>query len=114
MSKKDAENDSKNDIKKEIGKRIKYIKDQKGMNIQEFANYINTTKQQVSYVIKGERGFSISKLVEISKITGYPIEFILTGKTIDMDEKIKKQIEDINEQIKQTINSLNNIISLMK
>ena len=31
-----------------------------------------------------------------------------------MDEKIKKQIEDINEQIKQTINSLNTIISLMK
>lgn len=105
---------SKKDIKKEIGERIKYIKDQKGMNIQEFAKLIKTTKQQVSYVIRGERGISISKLIEISEITGYPIDFILTGKTIDMDLRIKEEIEAINEQIKQTTNSLNNIISLMK
>lgn len=102
------------DIKKEIGKRIDYIKEQKGMTNQEFAEYINTTTQQLSYVIKGERGFSITKLIEISEVTEYPIEFILTGETSNIDNKIKEQIEIINNQMKQITNMLNNITGLIK
>lgn len=101
-------------IRKEIGERLKYIRDQKGMNSEEFARYIKTTKQQLSYVLRGQRGFSLAKLIEISEITGYPIEFILTGKKSNIDHNIKKQIEEINKQIKEAINTLNNITALIK
>ena len=101
-------------IRKEIGERLKYIRDQKGMNSEEFARYIKTTKQQLSYVLRGQRGFSLAKLIEISEITGYPIEFILTGKKSNIDHNIKKQIEEINKQINEAINTLNNITALIK
>ncbi len=102
------------DIKVEIGKRIEKIKNDMGMNTSQFAKYIDTTIQQLSYVLKGERGFSISKLIEIAEKTGYPIEYILTGKSIDTNSEIRNRLKKINMQIQkinEEIKDLNKLIS---
>lgn len=102
------------DIKVEIGKRIEKIKNDMGMNTTQFAKYIDTTVQQLSYVLKGERGFSISKLIEIADKTGYPIEYILTGKSVDTNLEIRNRLKKINmqiEKINEEIRDLNKLIS---
>lgn len=103
-----------NNLKKEIGKRLEKIKRAKNMTNAEFANYIGTTQQQLSYVLRGERGFSVSKLLEISNKTNYPIEYILTGKSIDINEELRKKIKELkkkNEEIAKRLDELNSYIA---
>ena len=93
---------------------LEKIKNDMGMNTSQFAKYIDTTIQQLSYVLKGERGFSISKLIEIAEKTGYPIEYILTGKSIDTNSEIRNRLKKINMQIQkinEEIKDLNKLIS---
>lgn len=104
----------KENVKKKIGERIEFIKEQKGMTNQEFAEYIKTTTQQLSYVIRGERGFSIAKLIDISEITGYPIEFILTGKKSNIDHEVREKIEQVNIKMQEISELLNDISALIK
>lgn len=101
-------------LRKEIGSRINEIKKLNNMTNTEFAEYIGTTTQQLSYVIRGERGFSISKLLEISNKTNFPIEYILTGKKTDVNAELKRKIKELkkkNEEISRKIDELNSYIA---
>lgn len=100
-------------VKKNIGKNINTIRLQKNMTNPQFAKYIKTTPSQLSNVIKGERGFSITKLLEISEITGYPIEFILTGKKSHVEEDLKHKLSILQKEIKQIHDETNHITSIL-
>lgn len=100
-------------LRKEIGKRIEEIKELHNMTNKEFAEYINTTTQQLSYVIRGERGFSISKLIEISNKTNCPIEYILTGKKTEVDIELKRKIKELkrkNDEIAKKLDEINTYV----
>lgn len=108
----ESEMDNK-EVQKIVGENIKYIMDEKGMGIQEFSNYINVKRQHLLKVIKGEAGFSIKKILEISEITKFPLEFILTGKKVTMGNEVKEKLnvaEKHAKAIKDIIDSMGSLI----
>ncbi|MCL2383577.1 MAG: helix-turn-helix domain-containing protein [Oscillospiraceae bacterium] len=92
-----------------IGKNIDYIREQKNMKVPEFATYIKTSKTQLINVIKGERGFSITKLFEIAETTNFSINFILTGNKITTQEEITEKLVLAEEYIKKAADILNSV-----
>ena len=104
---------SKN-IYETIGNNINYIRTQKGMTPAEFATYINATKTQLQYVMKGERGFSITKLCEISEITDFPLTFIITGKKASVEEDVAEKLKLAAEHFEKANDIVKSIISLVE
>ncbi|MNS95769.1 hypothetical protein D3C72_1300400 [compost metagenome] len=101
------------ELYKNIGNNLDLIRREKKMTISEFSQYIHASSTQLVNVIKGERGFSIRKLLEISEITNYPIEFILIGKKTIVEDDIKLKLETANNLIKEAnemLSTVNNII----
>lgn len=96
-------------IKKDIGKRIEFIRNEKNMTKEDFANLINISGQHLGRAISGEKGLSIEKIIELSEKTGYSTDFILKGITNNSDvinkkiSKIKNNIDSINDIIKTLI-----------
>lgn len=96
-------------IKEEIGKRVNYIRNEKHMTKEEFSKLINISGQHLGKVIRGEKGLSIEKIIEISEKTGYSTEFILKGVTNTKEiysskiNEIETHIKMINEIIKTII-----------
>lgn len=101
--------EKKEKIKKEIGERIEFIRNNKNMTKEEFAELINITGQHLGKVIIGEKGLSIEKIIEISEKTGYSTDYILKGKISESEiinekvNKIRNKINDINDIIKTII-----------
>lgn len=87
-------------FRKKIGDRIEYIRIKEGISKEKFAKLIGMTGQQLGSIIRGECGFSIEKLIEISNISGYSTDFILFGRKMS-NEVIIKQIEEIENKINE-------------
>jgi len=102
------------EILKNIGKNIDNIRIQKNMTAAEFAIYIKAPKTQVLNVIKGERGFSITKLFEISEITNVPINFILTGEKLTIEQEVKKRLLSVEDDLKKVVDNISNIMAVVK
>ena len=101
--------EKKEKIKKEIGERIEFIRNNKNMTKEEFAELINITGQHLGKVIIGEKGLSIEKIIEISEKTGYSTDYILKGK-ISESEIINEKVDKIKSQI----NNINDILETMR
>ena len=97
-----------------IGNNIKYIREQKQMTTSEFAEYIKTTKPQLSNVENGERGFSITKLSEIAEITNYPLSFILTGRKATIEKEFTDRLVLAEEHMRKAGDIINSMISLLQ
>lgn len=65
---------------KSIGERIKEIRKNLGINQSEFANGLGLSRQQVSFLEKGERSLTERTLNDISREYGVNKDFILTGE----------------------------------
>lgn len=68
-------------IKEQIGKRIDFIRNKNNMTKEYFSKLINISGQHLGRVIRGEKGLSIEKIIEISEKTGYSTDYILKGIT---------------------------------
>jgi len=93
---------NKNNVLKQIGKNLDYIRKEKNLSPSKFASLIKASKSQLTYVLRGEKGFSISKLLEISEITGYSIGFIYTGNKFTVQEEMKEYLELAKKQLELT------------
>lgn len=95
--------------KKEIGKRIDFIRMEKGLNKEEFAKKLGMSGQQLGEIIRGKTGLSVEKLIILSEISGYSTDFILIGKRKEMDENITNSIINIKKNLKQINKDFSNI-----
>lgn len=68
-------------IKEQIGKRIDFIRNKNNMTKEQFSKLINISGQHLGRVIRGEKGLSIEKIIDISEKTGYSTDYILKGIT---------------------------------
>lgn len=93
------------DIEKNVvGTRIRQIRQNKGMTLEEFGNLLNAGKSNVS---KWEKGLSLpnnERLKQISKIGGMTVNELLYGSTW---EYAKQKINAICEKYKITDSYLN-------
>ena len=78
--------------KKAVGRRIEFIRKEKGMTLEEFGKLFNATKGNVSLWQKGSSLPSNERLVQIAKISGRTVEQILYG--FDYESRIQQIISN--------------------
>lgn len=85
---------SKKYNKKDVGQRIKLIRLERGMTLEEFGKLFNTSKGIIS---RWENGISIpnpERLKKIAEFGDVSIEYLLNGENISVDKKkLKKYID---------------------
>ena len=100
----------KNNLNKEIGEKLKRIRREKNISLNDFAEYTNTSASYINQIEKGEYGMSLFKFIlfcnalEINSLD-FLEEFIFCEKE---DEKILCDILQKNKNI------ADNIIEFMK
>ena len=80
-----------------LGQRISKLRKEKGLTQEELANKFNISTQAIS---KWENDYSspdISVLLELSKILGVSVEYLLSGEVTI--ETVKVEHKDINKMI---------------
>ena len=80
-----------------LGQRISKLRKEKGLTQEELANKFNISTQAIS---KWENDYSspdISVLLELSKILGVTVEYLLSGEVTI--ETVKVEHKDINKMI---------------
>lgn len=78
--------------KKAVGRRIEFIRKEKGMTLEEFGNLFNATKGNVSLWQKGSSLPSNERLAQIAKVSGRTVEQILYG--FDYESRIRQIIRN--------------------
>ena len=87
--------------KKEIGRRIKGIRMNKGMTLEEFGKLFGASK---SSVLGWERGDNIpnpERLKKIAEIGGVDLDFLLNGDVFDSFKKGNEELIDFVKTLKQ-------------
>lgn len=81
------------DLKKHIGKKIKDLRARRGMNQDELAEILGTTKQTVSRYEKGDRQANQDILFQLSKVFNVDVDFFFPGHNL-YDSVIKETKSD--------------------
>ena len=86
--------------KKAVGQRIKNIRLNKGMTLEEFGKLFNADKSIVYYWEKGKTTPNKERIKTISKIGNISINELLYGTSIEKELEIyKKFYEDIKNYV---------------
>lgn len=105
------------EINKQLGKRIQYLRKQKGFSQEKFAEAINIATTSLSYIETG-RGFmtlaTLEKMTEVLDIEPYEIFQFVSVKTNEemFDFLIRKinLIKNDNEKLKMVYSIVKNIL----
>ena len=105
------------EINKQLGKRIQYLRKQKGFSQEKFAEAINIATTSLSYIETG-RGFmtlaTLEKMTEVLDIETYEIFQFVSVKTNEemFDFLIRKinLIKNDNEKLKMVYSIVKNIL----
>lgn len=87
----------------ETGKRIKFIREKKGLTQQELAEHIYVVVDTIRKVEQGKRGMSIELLMEISSTLCVSSDYLLGIDRRSEDEwktiiYLQKQVNDLFEK----------------
>lgn len=88
----------------EFGKRIKELRNRKGVTQEEMAEDLNISYVHINKIEGGKRGCSVDLIMELSSYFSVSTDYLLTG--IDYYTEPKKRIEDV-------MNELASIIQIM-
>ena len=107
----------KDNLNKQLGKRIQYLRKQKGFSQEKFAEAIDIATTSLSYIETG-RGFmslnTLQKMTEVLEIEPYEIFQFITIKTNEeMHDYLLKNLNKIkneNEKLKMVYTILKNIL----
>ena len=69
-----------NDLRIEIGQRIKFIREQRNISRQEIGVALGHSAKYFYDVETGNRGMSLSSLIEIADYLGISTDYLLTGQ----------------------------------
>ena len=90
---------------KEFGKRIKELRDIKGMTQEELAEKLNISREHVGRLECGAAGCSIDLLMELAVLLNSSTDYLLMGKRMDYD-LTKKQLLTAIDQLSDIVRSL--------
>lgn len=85
-------------MKEDICKRITIIRNNLGMNKNEFANFLEITPQYLGTIESGENCLSVEKIILLSQKANISTDYILLGREHVIDENMIKDILSINEE----------------
>lgn len=91
---------------KRIGEKIKQARAKKYISQKNLGNKLNLPKQSICSIEKGNRTVSLSRLLEIAKVTNQPIEFFYEFEDFNPEdmEAVDKIIEIIRSKRKGSKN----------
>lgn len=102
------------EINKQLGKRIQYLRKQKGFSQEKFAEAINIATTSLSYIETG-RGFmslpTLQKMTEVLDIELYEIFQFVSVKTND---EMYKYLTQKLDSIKNDSDKLKTVYTILK
>lgn len=102
-------------MKEDICKRIRVIRNNLGMNKNEFACFLGITPQYLGTIESGDNCLSVEKIILLSQKAHVSTDYILLGKENVVDEKMIKHILDIDEeQLSSSFTIIRCIIDLIQ
>jgi len=102
-----------------VGERIKIIRESLGATMASFANMIGATPGAVNNWEKNVREPSVVTLVEIAKVGGRSLDWLLVGEINTKEDQYKaivelsvklKEVKDENEKLKKQLSGIQKII----
>ena len=101
-------------MKEDICKRITIIRNNLGMNKNEFANFLEITPQYLGTIESGENCLSVEKIILLSQKANISTDYILLGREHIIDENMIKDILSINEeQLDLCLSMIRSIVTII-
>lgn len=107
----------KTEINQKLGKRIKYLRMQKGLSQEKLAEAIDIATTSLSYVETGRGFMTLSTLEKLAKVLDVELYEVFQFSSIDSSEKMYEYIitklnrlRNDEDKIKITYNILKNIL----
>jgi len=88
-----------------IGNNIRYIREQYGLSVEELAKKMDISPQYLGFIERGQRLFSLLKLIEFCELFGISVDEVIyksyiannDALSIDKVELLKYHLSDISE-----------------
>lgn len=101
-------------MKEDICKRITIIRNNLGMNKNEFANFLEITPQYLGTIESGDNCLSVEKIILLSQKANISTDYILLGRKHVIDENMIKDILSINEdQLDLCLSIIRSIVTII-
>lgn len=102
-------------MKEDICKRIKIIRNNLGMNKNEFANFLEITPQYLGSIESGTNCLSVEKIILLSNKAHVSTDYILLGKENIIDDSTIKHIMNLsNEDLNTCFSIVRGVIDIIK
>jgi len=99
-----------------VGERLKAARQNTGYSQQAVADYIDKSREQISYYETGSRQISLSVLTKLSNLYGQSIDYFIGEETNESELQIAHRSDDISkddlEKIEWAKNFVNNLYEL--
>lgn len=82
----------------ETGKRIKAIREAKGMTQMKFAEKLNISRSYMNKIEKGTKTASIDLLIEIAVYGGVTLDYLILGQSLAAIQ-VKANIQMLRESL---------------
>lgn len=82
----------------ETGERIKNLREELGYSQIQFAEKLNFSRSYISKIEIGTRDPSFDFLIEVSKLTGHTLDYLIVGKVTEV-ERLKKDIHSLIDSL---------------
>ena len=82
----------------DTGKRIKAIREAKGMTQMKFAEKLNISRSYMNKIEKGTKTASIDLLIEIAVYGGVTLDYLILGQSL-ADIQVKANIQMMRESL---------------
>lgn len=82
----------------ETGKRIKAIREAKGMTQMKFAEKLNISRSYMNKIEKGTKTASIDLLIEIAVYGGVSLDYLVLGQSLAAAQ-VKENIQMMREAL---------------
>ena len=102
-------------MKEDICKRIKIIRNNLGMNKNEFANFLEITPQYLGSIESGINCLSVEKIILLSNKANVSTDYILLGKENIIDDSTIKHIMNLSdEDLNTCFSMIRGVIDIIK
>lgn len=99
-----------------VGKRLKKARDDMNYSQQRVADYVDKTREQISYYENGSREISLSLLTKLANLYGKHIDYFIGIDTIEPELQMAFRSDNISKEDQEKIewarNFVNNLYEL--
>ena len=83
----------------EFGKRIKALRKERGLTIQQMADELNISYEHYKKIENGAHGCSIALLLDISEYLDVSTDYLLKGRSSGKSLSVQKQLSAMQEML---------------